>query len=164
MTSSFTALCSLSYVEDFISYKICCRKDATPLKSPAKYYYQTDVGIQNNCLEPPTGGLVTGIAIGALSSAVYFTLSYARVHVSSPAIGPSLSGAVRTAGERDAMKSFAPRMAVVSLSGYIMFGSAVHVRDRVLQVCHEIRSPLNCINFAPLVRVPRQIYFLNSKC
>ena len=82
----------------------------------------------------PTGGLVTGIAVGALLSAVYFTFSYACVHVSSPASVPSLSGAVRTAGERAALQSFAPRMAVVSLSGYIMFGSAVHVRDRVLQV------------------------------
>ena len=85
-----------------------------------------------------TGGLVTGIAVGALLSAVYFTFSYARMHVSSPASVSSLSGAVRTAGERDALQSFAPRMAVVSLSGYIMFGSAVHVRDRVLQVRNSV--------------------------
>lgn len=77
---------------------------------------------------------MTGIAIGSLLSAVYFTLSYARVHVSSAAVVPSLSGAVRTAAERDALQSFAPRIAVVSLSGYIMFGSAVHIRDSVLQV------------------------------
>ena len=41
------------------------------------------------------GGLVSGIAIGALLSAVYFTLSYARVHVSSAAVVPSLSGGAR---------------------------------------------------------------------
>ena len=41
----------------------------------------------------------------------------AQVHVSAAAVAPSLSGAVRTAAERTVLLSFAPRMAVVTLSG-----------------------------------------------
>jgi hypothetical protein len=42
---------------------------------------------------------------------------FPQVHVSAAAVVPSLSGAVRTAAERTVLLTFAPRMAVVSLSG-----------------------------------------------
>ena len=96
--------------------------------------------------------LVTGIAVGAVLCAIYFTLSYssvrtpvyaahaavphdirtgqelckcgvpcsAQVHVLAAAVVPSLSGAVRTASERTVLLGFAPRMAVVTLSGCVL--------------------------------------------
>ena len=45
------------------------------------------------------------------------TPATAQVHVSAAAVVPSVSGAVRTAAERTVLLSFAPRMAVVTLSG-----------------------------------------------
>lgn len=47
-----------------------------------------------------------------------------QVHVSAAAVVPSVSGAVRTAAERTVLLSFAPRMAVVTLSGCASDGLA----------------------------------------
>ncbi len=53
--------------------------------------------------------------------------------MSAAAVVPSVSGAVRTAAERTVLLSFAPRMAVVTLSGCASDGVAFFALQRTTQ-------------------------------
>ena len=44
---------------------------------------------------------------------------------------PTRSGALRMLGEREILDLFSARLAAVSLSGYIFFGSSVSISDQV---------------------------------
>ena len=77
-----------------------------------------------------------------------------QVHVSAAAVVPSLSGAVRTAAERTVLLTFAPRMAVVSLSGYAPFGRVRLVGDTsaLLRFCFAELSQTGGANLKAAMR------------
>ena len=55
----------------------------------------------------------------------------AQVHVSAFTVVPSRSGVVRSLSERAVLEVFMSRMAAVSLSGFIFFGSSVSISEQV---------------------------------
>lgn len=55
-----------------------------------------------------------------------------QVHVSAFTVVPSRSGVVRPFSERSVLEVFMARMAALSLSGYIFFGSSVSISEKVL--------------------------------
>ena len=55
----------------------------------------------------------------------------AQVHVQGFTVVPSRSGVIRTLSERAVLELFNQRMAAVSLSGYIFFGSSVSISAQV---------------------------------
>ena len=68
-------------------------------------------------------------------STMNFAYSYAKVHVTAFTVVGSRSGRVRTFAERTMLELFYNRMAAVSLSGYIFFGSSVNISRQVHEVC-----------------------------
>ena len=85
------------------------------------------------------GGLEVGIAAGIVMSTMNFAYSYAKVHVTAFTVVGSRSGRVRTFAERTMLELFYNRMAAVSLSGYIFFGSSVNISRQV----HEVTTSLS---------------------
>ncbi len=77
-----------------------------------------------------------GIASGIVMSTMNFAYSYAKVHVTAFTVVGSRSGRVRTFAERTMLELFYNRMAAVSLSGYIFFGSSVNISRQV----HEVKK------------------------
>ena len=69
-------------------------------------------------------------------STMNFAYSYAKVHVTAFTVVGSRSGRVRTFAERTMLELFYNRMAAVSLSGYIFFGSSVNISRQVHEVGH----------------------------
>ncbi|KAK9847078.1 hypothetical protein WJX84_002130 [Apatococcus fuscideae] len=84
------------------------------------------------------GGLEVGIASGIVMSTMNFAHSYAKVHVTAFTVVGSRSGRVRTFAERTMLELFYNRMAAVSLTGYIFFGSSVNISRQV----HEVSEAL----------------------
>jgi SulP family sulfate permease len=84
-------------------------------------------------------GLGGGVAGGAVLCLAYFALSYSRVHLSAFRAFSSRSAAARPIREHRALEgAFAGRMAAVSLSGFVFFGSSVKIMDRVLRLAREM--------------------------
>ena len=84
-------------------------------------------------------GLGEGIAAGAVLCLVYFAVSYTRVNLSASRVLSSRSAAARPLREHRALEdAFAGRMAAVSLSGFVFFGSGVKIMDRVLALAAEM--------------------------
>ena len=54
-----------------------------------------------------------------------------QVHIQTFTVVPSRSGVVRTLSEREVLEIFMSRMAALSLSGYIFFGSSVSIAEQV---------------------------------
>lgn len=54
-----------------------------------------------------------------------------QVHVQAFTVVPSRSGVVRSLSERAVLEVFMSRMAALSLSGYIFFGSSVKIAEQV---------------------------------
>ena len=54
----------------------------------------------------------------------------AQVHVQAFTVVPSRSGVVRSLSERAVLEVFMARMAALSLSGYIFFGSSVKISEQ----------------------------------
>ncbi|KAK9824383.1 hypothetical protein WJX72_009880 [[Myrmecia] bisecta] len=79
-------------------------------------------------------GLELGILLGIIMASVLFAVLYAQVNVMAFTVVPSRSGAVRTFEQRTVLELFASRCVAVSLSGYIFFGSALSVSEKVLEV------------------------------
>jgi MFS superfamily sulfate permease-like transporter/CRP-like cAMP-binding protein len=83
-------------------------------------------------------GLEKGVAAGAIACLLYFAYAYSRVHVSAFRAAASRSAAARPLREHRALEgAFGGRMAAVSLSGYVFFGSAIKIMDRVLAFARE---------------------------
>lgn len=84
-------------------------------------------------------GLGGGVAGGAVLCLAYFAFSYSRVHLSAFRVFSSRSAAARPLREHRALEgAFAGRMAAVSLSGFVFFGSSVKIMDRVLGLAREM--------------------------
>jgi SulP family sulfate permease len=79
-------------------------------------------------------GLELGIAAGILAAALHFAIEYARMSVKAFTVVPSRSGAVRSFKQRMVLEVFDGRVAAVSLSGMVFFGSATTMADQVLNV------------------------------
>jgi MFS superfamily sulfate permease-like transporter/CRP-like cAMP-binding protein len=83
-------------------------------------------------------GLEYGVAAGGVACLLYFAASYSRVHVSAFRAVASRSAAARPLREHRALEgAFAGRMAAVSLSGFIFFGSAIKIMDKVMAFAKE---------------------------
>ena len=55
---------------------------------------------------------------------------------------PSRSGVLRPQAEQDVLNLFGARMAAVSLSGYIFFGSSLSISDQVHCLLHSLTLPV----------------------
>ena len=86
-----------------------------------------------------------GIASGIVMSTMNFAYSYAKVHVTAFTVVGSRSGRVRTFAERTMLELFYNRMAAVSLSGYIFFGSSVNISKQVHEVLPPPPPPPRCL-------------------
>ncbi|KAK9811232.1 hypothetical protein WJX72_000395 [[Myrmecia] bisecta] len=93
--------------------------------------WATYLAIMNTSLE-------MGIGIGIVLATLYFAYAYARVHVTAFTVVPSRSGVVRPYAERAVLEVFNSRMASVSLSGYIFFGSSVSISNKVQSVAKAL--------------------------
>jgi len=84
-------------------------------------------------------GLEAGVAAGAAACLFYFAFSYSRVHLSAFRVFASRSAAARPLREHRALEeAFAGRMAAVSLSGFIFFGSSVNIMEKVIEFANEM--------------------------
>ena len=79
-------------------------------------------------------GLEAGIGVGVLAAALHFSVEYARMSVKAFTVVPSRSGAVRSFRQRMVLEAFDGRVAAVSLSGMVFFGSATIMAEKVLAV------------------------------
>lgn len=84
--------------------------------------------------------LEVGIAIGIVLSVLYFAYCYAQVNVQAFAVAPSRSDFIRTVKERAVLEAFHDHMMFVSLSGYLFFGSAQLISDKVVQLAVDVVS------------------------
>ncbi|KAK9845896.1 hypothetical protein WJX81_005443 [Elliptochloris bilobata] len=82
--------------------------------------------------------LETGIGAGVIFSVVYFAYSYAKVTVRASAVIPARSAVLRGPTERAVLDLMTARLAAVSLSGYIFFGSSVKISDQVMAVARAL--------------------------
>lgn len=64
-----------------------------------------------------------------------FAYSYARVNITAFSVVQSRSGCVRTFSERAILEAFSGNAIAVALSGYLFFGSAINVSQKVMEVC-----------------------------
>ena len=70
---------------------------------------------------------------------------------------PSRSGVLRPEAEREVLNLFGARMAAVSLSGYIFFGSSLTISDQVHCPCWFYRVPPRGPPSPPLLRLPASV-------
>ena len=98
----------------------CCVPSTSPSATPRCVHVHPPHTARWSCLR---GSYPVAYYCICMSS-IEVTSSTAQVHVSAAAVVPSVSGAVRTAAERTVLLSFAPRMAVVTLSGCAPVGVA----------------------------------------
>ncbi|KAK9810835.1 hypothetical protein WJX73_000129 [Symbiochloris irregularis] len=85
-------------------------------------------------------GLEAGIGAGIMMATLYFAFAYARVNVQTFTVVPSRSSAIRTLSERLVLELFNRRMAAVTLTGYIFFGSSISISDEVMTVAKNLVS------------------------
>ena len=88
------------------------------------------------------GGLQAGIGAGMVMATLSFAYSYARVNITAFSVVQSRSGCVRTYSQRASLEVFSGRAIAVALSGYLFFGSAINVCQKVLQVSEASEAPL----------------------
>ncbi|KAK9867709.1 hypothetical protein WJX84_006943 [Apatococcus fuscideae] len=84
--------------------------------------------------------LEVGIAAGIVAATLYFAYAYAKVHVTAFTVVPCRSGVVRSAKQRAVLELMSGRMAAISLSGYIFFGSSITISHKVAAVADEMLS------------------------
>ncbi|BDA44720.1 Uncharacterized protein C24H6.11c [Coccomyxa sp. Obi] len=82
--------------------------------------------------------LERGIGAGIVMATLYFAYSYAQVTVRTFSVLPTRSGVLRAVSERKILDLFSSRLAAISLSGYIFFGSSVSISDQVMSVARTL--------------------------
>jgi SulP family sulfate permease len=89
-------------------------------------------------------GLLTGVAVGLVLAVVLFAVSYSRTDVVRHAASGLVyrSNVERPPGERAALRALGERIHVLRLQGFVFFGTASGLLDRIRERAAEGRAPL----------------------
>jgi SulP family sulfate permease len=89
-------------------------------------------------------GLLPGVAVGLLLAVVLFAVSYGRTDVVRHAASGLVyrSNVERPPGERDALRALGERIHVLRLQGFVFFGTASGLLDRIRARAADERAPL----------------------
>ncbi|MEW5305292.1 MAG: hypothetical protein WDW36_007844 [Sanguina aurantia] len=83
-------------------------------------------------------GLEVGIAAGLVLACFYFAYQYAQSQVSSVGLVSASSGTVRGYEQQAALEHFSHRIASLSLSGFIFFGSSTSLATKIQEVATRL--------------------------
>lgn len=78
-------------------------------------------------------GFLEGVAVGLAATIALFVVSYSRINVVKHALSGAVyrSRVVRSMAERDLLDAQGERLAILRLQGFIFFGTANHLLERV---------------------------------
>ncbi len=78
-------------------------------------------------------GFLEGVAVGLAATIALFVVSYSRINVVKHALSGTVyrSRVVRSVAERQLLSGQGQRLAILRLQGFIFFGTANHLLDRV---------------------------------